>query len=109
MACAVFSRAARVRPHNTAVAPMLASLRAMAAPMPRPAPVMLATCVSKGRSDITIGLQQVNSLHEQRKRAIRRRWYPHLNNKVEHDGEVACLRREGGILIRGPRKKGAAA
>src|SRR3989442_10001885 len=68
MACAVFSRAARVRPHNTAVAPMLASLRAMAAPMPRPAPVMIATCVSKGRSDFTNGLQQVHWFDEQRKR-----------------------------------------
>src|SRR5260370_15182915 len=94
MACAVFSRAARVRPHNTAVAPMLASLRAMAEPMPRPAPVMIATCVSKARSDFTSGLQSVNSMHEPRKQAIRRRWYAHLNNKVEDDGEVACLRRQ---------------
>src|ERR1700674_3373812 len=94
MACAVLSRAERVRPHNTAVAPMLASLRAVAAPMPRPAPVMIATCVSKGRSEFTNGLQQANSAHEQRKRAIRRRSYPHLNNKAEDDGEVACLRRE---------------
>src|ERR1700716_4228823 len=96
MAFAVFSRAARVRPHNTAVAPMAASLRAIGAPMPRPAPVMIATCVSKGRSDFTNTLQQVNSMHGQRKRAIRRRWYPHLNNKVEDDGEVAWLPRGGG-------------
>src|SRR5438309_9211719 len=94
MACAVFSRAARVRPHNTAVAPMLASLRAMAAPMPRPAPVMIATCVSKARTGFINGLQRLIRSMNSEKRAILRWWYPHLNNKVEDDGEVACLRRE---------------
>ena len=37
MACAVASSVDWVRPQSTAVAPRLASLRAMAAPIPRPA------------------------------------------------------------------------
>ena len=35
-------------PQRTAVAPRPASLRAMAAPMPRPAPVTTATCPARG-------------------------------------------------------------
>ena len=43
MARAVPSKEDCVRPRSTAVAPSAARLRAMAAPMPRPAPVMTAT------------------------------------------------------------------
>ncbi len=48
MARAVSSREDLVRPSRTAVAPSAASLRAMAAPMPRPAPVTTATCPARG-------------------------------------------------------------
>src|SRR5258708_110677 len=45
---AVASRVVSVRPHSTTVAPSDATLSAMAAPMPRPAPVTTATCPERG-------------------------------------------------------------
>src|SRR6266852_105131 len=47
----VASRAPRVRPHKTAWAPNWARVVAMAAPMPRPAPVTTATCPAKAEFD----------------------------------------------------------
>src|ERR1700730_14140152 len=48
IAFAVESSVDWVRPQRTTLAPRVASLRAMAAPIPRPAPVMSATCPTKG-------------------------------------------------------------
>src|SRR5579863_1063605 len=48
IAFAVASSGGRVRPHKRAVAPRLVSERAIAAPMPRPAPVITATCPASG-------------------------------------------------------------
>jgi hypothetical protein len=47
----VRSRASRERPHKTVCAPSVASLRATAWPMPRPAPVMTATWPVSGPCD----------------------------------------------------------
>ena len=47
MLFATDSSAARVRPHSMVTAPNPASERAIAAPMPRPAPVTMATCPAR--------------------------------------------------------------
>src|ERR1700727_1731795 len=94
MACAVESRVDWVRPQRTAVAPRAASLRAMAAPIPRPAPVITATCPTRG-CPVSIGrgspanrwggngMETIHVVHQM-----------HLSNsnKVEDGWELACLR-----------------
>src|SRR5450759_3201301 len=51
MAAEVCSSDSRERPHKTVRAPSSARVKAMALPMPRPAPVMTATCPANGGFD----------------------------------------------------------
>ena len=97
MALAVDSRWERVRPTRTAVGPRPASLRAMAAPMPRPAPVMIATCPNKARP-VSIKMRSPFLSGAFRRHGPKG---PSagagiciLNNNGEEDTEVACLRWE---------------
>src|SRR5437660_10050657 len=74
---AAVSNVLSVRPQRTTVAPSDATLRAMAAPMPRPAPVTTATCPDRGVIEfiesapafqssvqsIGSGLQEYDALH----------------------------------------------
>src|SRR5216684_4062204 len=72
MSEAVVSRVERVRPQSTTVAPRDASLRAVATPMPLPAPVTTATCPLRGvrESMEVVPLVQLNCPGAQEYRAL---------------------------------------
>src|ERR1700757_2781324 len=97
MARAVSSSEDFVRPSSTAVAPRAASLRAIAEPMPRPAPVTADTCPARGCL-VSIPLVPPGTIvgSERGVGNIHILCSAHLNNnnKEEDEWEPACLRKE---------------
>src|SRR6266536_6726193 len=98
LAAAVVSRGSRERPHNTARAPSWARLAAMAAPMPRPAPVMTATCPVRGGLDAVLVNGAPRSadgsiVHhpESSAESILVRSFPHRNSQEGKSKQLACL------------------
>src|SRR5579864_2133117 len=95
MARAVSSKVDFVRPSSTAVAPRVASLRAIAEPIPRPAPVTTDTCPARGCL-VSIPLVPPGTIvgAERGVGNIHTLCSAHLNNKEEDEWEPACLRKK---------------